>query len=86
MSGFSSQVNLFNKMKEKIIKGKVIDDIADNLAKVGKVKATGLGKFKVVSMKARKAYNIAKGKSVLRKSYKKIKFTPTKKLRDLINK
>lgn len=57
-----------------------------NLRKGRPVKATRLGKFKVVKVKARQSYSVFHGKVVKMKGYTKIKFTATKSLKDSLNK
>ncbi len=72
--------------KEPKVKGDQIDLIVEHLVKSGQMKATHLGKFKVITVKAHKKFDVSKGKVAVFKPYNKVKFTATKSLKDALNK
>jgi len=58
--------------------------LREGLKKHGKVKVTGLGIFEVRKVKARIGFNPSSKEKEMIKEYKKIKFTATKILKDLL--
>lgn len=72
--------------KELIVKGDQVDLIVDSLVRHGKVKATHLGQFKVIKVKARQSHDVTKGVMVKMKAYKKVKFMATESLKRELNK
>ena len=78
-----------NKPQRNIINLKdrqLFDTIADLLVVDGSVKITGLGVFEVKQIKGHMGYNPSKKKHEKVEPYKKLIFTPTKKLRVQIQK
>lgn len=64
------------------------DDTEAILARIlgnGKVSIAGLGEFKVIEIKSRTLYHNMAKKEITTTGYKKLKFTPSKIIKNLIN-
>lgn len=63
-----------------------LDEIVSNLVEKGRAHFMHLGIFQVVERKGRQRYDVKKRKMVPYPAYRTIKFTPSKPLREMLNK
>lgn len=61
-----------------------VQQLSSLLLKTGKVKVAGLGIFEVREIAEREGYSVHDGKRIVVPAYKKLAFTPTKKLKELM--
>lgn len=75
-----------NKKQRKIVKlpNDIRFEIKKGLKRYGKVKVVGLGIFETREIPSRRGRNPKTGKIVMIRSYLKIKFRPTKSLKEAI--
>lgn len=77
-----------NKAQRSIVSNlnrEFLNDFLDALIKKKKVKVTNLGIFEIVKQKGRVLYHPLTKKEITISDFNKLRFTPTQRIKDIIN-